>query len=75
MAKGVMFKYRDKDGTQRKCVAYTKDQTISLLAADRLIVTKLADSYDPIIENGKPVKIIKSMCCLVQIGFMIDRNG
>lgn len=75
MAKGVMFKYRDKDGTQRRCVAYTKDQTISLLAADRLIVTKLDDSYDPIIENGEPVKIIKSMCYLVQIGFMIDRNG
>ena len=52
MAKGVMFKYRDKDGTQRKCVAYTKDQTISLLAADMLIVTMLDDSYDPIIENG-----------------------
>ena len=75
MNQGILFKYKNKDGTQLKCVAYTKDQTISLLAADMLIVTKLADSYDPIIENGEPVKIIKSMCCLVQIGFMIDRNG
>lgn len=71
MDKGVMFKYIGKDGTQCKCVAYTKDQTISLLAADKLIVTKLHDSYEPIIENGEPVKIIKSMRCLVQIGFMI----
>lgn len=50
----------------------TKDQTISLLAADKLIVTKLDNSYKAIVENGEPVKIIKSMRCLVQIGFMVD---
>lgn len=31
MSKGVLFKYVDKDGTQRKCVAYTEDQNNSLL--------------------------------------------
>lgn len=37
MNQGILFKYKDKEGTQLKCVAYTKDQTISLLAADKLI--------------------------------------
>lgn len=72
MNQGILFKYKDKEGTQLKCVAYTKDQTISLLAADKLIVTKLDNSYKVIVENGEPVKIIKSMHCLVPIGFMVD---
>ena len=72
MNQGIIFKYKDKEGTQLKSVAYTKDQTISLLAADKLIVTKLDNSYKVIVENGEPVKIIKSMHCLVQIGFMVD---
>ncbi len=70
MAKGVIFKYSDKDGTQRKCVAYNEDQNNSLLANGKLVVTKLDDSYKTIIENGEPVKIIKSMCYLIQIGFI-----
>lgn len=72
MSKGVLFKYKDKDGTQRKCAAYNEDQTNALLENGKLVVTKLDDSYEPIIENGEPVKIIKSMRCLVQIGFMVD---
>lgn len=52
MNQGVLFKYKDKEGTQLKCVAYTKDQTISLLAAEKLIVTKLDNSYKAIVENG-----------------------
>jgi hypothetical protein len=70
MSKGVLFKYKDKDGTQRKCAAYNEDQTNALLENGKLVVTKLDDSYEPIIENGEPVKIIKSMCYLVQIGFI-----
>lgn len=53
-------------------MAYTKDKTVSLLGAGKLIVTKLDNSYNAIVENGEPVKIIKSMRCLVQIGFMVD---
>ena len=30
MNQGVLFKYKDKEATQLKCVAYTKEQTISL---------------------------------------------
>lgn len=70
MSKGVLFKYKDKDGTQRKCAAYNEDQTNALLENGKLVVTKLDDSYEPIIENGEPVKIIKSMCYLIQIGFI-----
>lgn len=70
MSKGVLFKYVDKDGTQRKCVAYNEDQNNSLLGNGKLVVTKLDDSYKTIIENGEPVKIIKSMCYLIQIGFI-----
>lgn len=71
MNQGVLFKYKGKDGKQQKCVAYTKDQTIPLLGAGKLIVTKLDNSYNAIIENGELVKILKSMSCLVQIGFMV----
>lgn len=42
------------------------------MGAGKLIVTKLDNSYNDIVENGEPVKIIKSMSCLVQIGFMVD---
>lgn len=70
MSKGVLFKYKDKDGTQRKCAAYNEDQTNALLENGKLVITKLDDSYEPIIENGEPVKIIKSMCYLIQIGFI-----
>lgn len=51
-------------------MAYTEDQNNSLLGNGKLVVTKLDDSYEPIIENGEPVKIIKSMCYLIQIGFI-----
>lgn len=70
MAKGVMFKYRDKDGTQRRCVAYNEDQNNSLMSQGKLVVTKLDSSYKTITENGEPVKIIKSMRYLTQIGFI-----
>lgn len=70
MAKGVMFKYMDKDGTQRKCVAYNEDQNNSLMSQGKLVVTKLDSSYKTITENGEPVKIIKSMHYLTQIGFI-----
>lgn len=70
MAKGVMFKYRDKDGTQRRCVAQNEDQNNSLMSQGKLVVTKLDSSYKTITENGEPVKIIKSMRYLTQIGFI-----
>lgn len=40
------------------------------MSQGKLVVTKLDSSYKTITENGEPVKIIKSMRYLTQIGFI-----
>lgn len=72
MSRGVLFKYKDKDGKECLCAAYGQDQTHDLYQKWKLLVTKLDKSYSPIIENGHPVKVIKNMSSLVQIGFIVD---
>ena len=70
MSKGVIFKYKDKDGVTVKAVALNDEQHSQFSAYGKVFLRVLDDDYNfKKTEDGKWIIAVKNGNELIQIGF------
>lgn len=70
MSKGVVFKYKDKDGGVVKAVALNDEQNLAFLDYGKVFLRILDDDYNfKKTEDGKGIIAVKNGNELIQIGF------
>ena len=68
--KGILVKYKTKDGKCQRGMAYYSDQTDDYVNTGRVFIRVTDRNFEPILNDGKKVVAIKNREDCIIIGYI-----